>query len=57
MADYFYGENMTRDRFLQILRFLHFADNYLYYMEGTMGSIWPQAEINVNKKLTERLKN
>jgi len=30
---------MTRDRFLHILRFLHFADSYLYYMEGTMGSI------------------
>jgi hypothetical protein len=27
-----------------------FADNYLYYMEGTMGSICPQAEININKK-------
>ena len=24
--------------------------NYLYYMEGTMGSVCPQAEINVNKK-------
>jgi hypothetical protein len=23
----FYGETMTRDRFLHILRFLHFADN------------------------------
>jgi len=23
----FYGETMTRDRFLDILRFLHFADN------------------------------
>ena len=23
----FYGETMTRDRFLQILSFLHFADN------------------------------
>jgi hypothetical protein len=22
----------------------------LYYMEGTVGSIWPQAEININKK-------
>ena len=50
MVDYFYGENMARDRFFHILRFLHFADNYLYYMEGTMGSIWPQAEININKK-------
>jgi hypothetical protein len=27
-----------------------FADNYLYYMEGTMGSICPQAEIKKNKK-------
>jgi hypothetical protein len=24
--------------------------DYLYYMEGTMGSICPQAEININKK-------
>ena len=24
---HFYGETMTRDRFLHILRFLHFADN------------------------------
>jgi hypothetical protein len=23
----FYGETMTRDRFLNVLRFLHFADN------------------------------
>jgi len=50
MVNYFYGENMTRDRFLDILRFLHFADNYLYYMDGTMGSICPQAEIKINKK-------
>jgi hypothetical protein len=28
----------------------------LYYMEGTMGSICPQAEINTNKKWTERHK-
>jgi len=41
---------MTRDRFLHVLRFLHFADNYLYYVEGTMGSICPQAEININEK-------
>jgi len=41
---------MTRDRFLHILRFLNFADNYLYYMDGTMGSIWPQAKMNINKK-------
>jgi menaquinone-dependent protoporphyrinogen IX oxidase len=34
-----------------------FADNYLYYMEGTMGSICPQAEININKKYTEKHKN
>jgi hypothetical protein len=27
-----------------------FTDNYLYYREGTMGSICPQAEININKK-------
>jgi hypothetical protein len=27
-----------------------FADKYLYYMEATMGSICPQAEINTNKK-------
>jgi len=26
---------MTRDRILYILRFLHFAENYLYYMERT----------------------
>jgi hypothetical protein len=25
-------------------------NTYLYYMEGIMGSIWPQAEININKK-------
>jgi hypothetical protein len=25
---------------------------YLYYMEGSMGSIWPQAEINLNKRWT-----
>jgi len=50
MVDYFYGENMTRGRFLHILRFLHFVDNNLFYMEGTMGSIWLQAEININKK-------
>jgi len=50
MVDYIFGQVMTRDRFLHILRFLHFADNYLYYMEGTMGSICPQAEININKK-------
>ena len=50
MVDYFYGENMTCDRFLYILRFLHFADNYIYCMGGTMGSICPQAEININKK-------
>ena len=50
MLDYFYGENLTRDRILNILRFLNFADNYLYYMEGTMGSICPQAETNVNEK-------
>ena len=30
--------------------FLHFADNYLYYMGGTILSIWPRAEININKK-------
>jgi len=24
--------------------------NYLYYMEGTVGSICAQAEININKK-------
>jgi hypothetical protein len=29
---------------------LFFADSYLYYMEGTMGSICPQAEININKE-------
>ena len=50
MLDYFNGENMARDRFFHILRFLHAADNYLYNMEGTVGSIWPQAEININKK-------
>jgi len=50
MLDYFYGENMTRDKILHILRFLHFVDNYQYYMEGTMGSICPQAEINKNEK-------
>jgi len=50
MVDYFYGENMTRGRFLHIRRFLHFADIYRYYMEGTMGSICPQAEVNINKK-------
>jgi hypothetical protein len=27
-----------------------FVDNYLYYMEGNMGSICLQAEININKK-------
>jgi hypothetical protein len=26
-----------------------FANNYLYCMEGTVGSICPQAEINKNK--------
>jgi hypothetical protein len=31
--------------------------NYLCYMEGTMGYIWPQAEININKKYIERHKN
>jgi hypothetical protein len=30
--------------------------NYLYYIEGTVGSIWPQAEINTNEE-TERHKN
>jgi len=49
MVDCLYGENMTRDRILHIVRFLHFADNYLYYMEGTMGSICTQAEININE--------
>jgi len=50
MVDYFHGQDMTRDRFLHKLRFVHFADIYLYYMEGTVGSIWPQVEININKK-------
>ena len=45
-----FRQNMTRDRLLHLLRFVHFADNYLYYMEGTMGSVWPQAEIKINKK-------
>ena len=27
MVDFFYGEYKTNDRFLNILRFLHFADN------------------------------
>jgi len=30
----FYGETMTRDRFLHILRFLHFADNSQRPEEG-----------------------
>ena len=50
MVDYFYVENMTRDGILHNLRFLHFADNYQYYIEGTMGSICPQAEISINEK-------
>ena len=50
MVDYFYGENMTGDRFLHMLRYLHFAENYLYYMEGNMGSICAQTEINIIKK-------
>jgi hypothetical protein len=32
------SQNLTKDK------------NYLYYLEGTVGSIWPQAEININKK-------
>jgi len=35
----------------------HKIKKYLYNMGGTMGSIWPQAETNKNKKLTERRKN
>jgi hypothetical protein len=35
---------------IHVLRYVHFADNYLYCMEGTMGSVCPQAEININKK-------
>jgi len=49
MLDYIYGENLTRDIFLNILRFLHIADNYLYFMECPMVSICPQAEKNINK--------
>ena len=30
---------------------LHFADNYLYHTEGTVGGPFvPQAEINIDKK-------
>jgi hypothetical protein len=32
------SQNLTKDK------------NYLYYMEGTVGSIWHQAEINIKKK-------
>jgi hypothetical protein len=30
---------------------------YIYYMGGTMGSIWPQAEIKKNKRKAQKLAN
>ena len=50
---------MPRDIFLHILHFLHFADNYPYYMGGTMGSFDPSGnkhKYKINGK-TQNLAN
>jgi hypothetical protein len=44
-------------RYVTLRTSQNLTKKYLYYMEGTMGSIWAQAEININKKLKKTTKN
>jgi hypothetical protein len=59
VSDYFAYSIMICSSLFIILRYVTLRKsqnltkekNYLYYMKGTVGSIWPQSEININKKI------